>query len=88
MDEAIGFLEMDNEKEKQSCNQSQHDKKQEDRNEGLNHEEEDKVSKWIVSSCLSSSEFLCQERICLLDFIEEKNDIFVEPYKENQAVNP
>ena len=37
MDEAIGFLEMDNEKDEKSCNQSHHEKKPIVCNAELNH---------------------------------------------------
>ena len=39
------------------------------------------------SSCISISEFLCQERSISLDSIEDQNDISFETHKENQVVN-
>ena len=74
-------------KEEKSCDQYQNVKKSAVINQELNHKEENEGYKWKVSSCFSNSKFLCQERLCLFDFIEEKNDIFVEVYKENQVVN-
>ena len=67
MENFINFLEMDDKKEEQSCDQSQHLKKPVVCNEELNHKEEDEGSKWDVPLCFSNSEILCQEEIILLD---------------------
>ena len=54
MDEDINFLEMDDEKEEQSYNQSQHMKKPAVCNEKFNHQKEDDVSQLKFSLCLSN----------------------------------
>ena len=72
MDNFMAFLEMDNEKEEKSCNQSQHVKKTRVWDEELNHEEKEESSQWKVSSCFSNSEFLCQESLPLRNFYVKK----------------
>ena len=52
---------MDDEKDDQSCNPSQHREKLVVCNKPLNHQEEEEGSQWNVSLCISNSKFLCQE---------------------------
>ena len=63
---------MDNEKNEQSCNQSQHKEKPAYWIEGLNHKEEEGGSQLKFSSYISNSYILCQEVFCPLDFMEER----------------
>ena len=51
MENFIDFLEMGDEKNEKSCNQSQHVKEPAYCNEGLYHLQEDEGPKWDVSSC-------------------------------------
>ena len=53
-------------------------------NNRLDHQEEDKYSKWDVYLCFSESEILCQEKIILLD---EQNDMYFEKHNKNEVVN-
>ena len=87
MNEVIAFLEMDDEKEEKSCNQSQHMKKPTICNMGLNHQEKDQGSRSNVSLYLSISESFCQEGFCSLDSFKEQNINSFETHEENQFLN-
>ena len=75
------------EKEEQSCDQSQYVKEPIVYNKPRDHKEGDENSKWDVSLNLSNSETFCQEDIFLLNIVEEQNDIPLEVLEKNGVVN-
>ena len=77
---------MEDEKDEQHCNQSQHIEKPTVCDEELNHKKEYEGSQMNVSSYFSNSEIFCQEEICFLDPIEERNDVSGEAYKEYEVL--
>ena len=80
-------LHIYNEKEEQSCDQSQYVKEPIVYNKPRDHKGGDENSKWDVSLNLSNSETFCQEDIFLLNLIEEQNDIPLEVLEKNGVVN-
>ena len=76
---------MYDEREWQLCNQSQPLEKPVVCNE-LNNDEEDEGSQMDVSFCFSNPEIFCQKEICLLDPIEEMNDVSFNTYKEYEVL--
>ena len=84
----INFLEVGYEEDEQSCSQSQHVAKLVVCNEELDYKEIGKGSQINASLNLSHSSISSQkEGFCLLDSIGEKNDIYVEAYKEGEVLN-
>ena len=80
------FLEVEDEKDEQLCNQYQHVEKLAVCDEGLNHKEEDEGSPMNVSSHFSNSEILGQEGLCQLDSFEKQNDNYFETSENNEVV--
>ena len=81
-------LLVEDEKDEQSCSQSQHVEKSVVCNEELDYKERGKGSQINASFNLSHSEISSQEEgFCLLDSIGEKNDISVEAFKEGESLN-
>ena len=76
-----------NEKEEQSCHQSQYVKEPTMRNKQRDHKEGDEDSQWDVSLNLSNLETFCEEDIFLLNLVEEQNDIPLEVLEKNGVVN-
>ena len=84
----MNFLEVEDEEDEKSCSQSWHVENLVVCNEKLDYKERGKGSQIKSSLNLSHSEISSQEEgFCLLDSIGEKNDIYVEAYKEGEVLN-
>ena len=83
MENFMNLLEVQDEQEEQSDNQFQHVEKPGVYDEELDHKERDEGSQMDVSFCFPNSEIFCQEEICLLDPIKEKDEISTNTHQEN-----
>ena len=74
---------MEDEKNEQTCNQSQQVETSVVCDEEMKHKERDENTQWDASLNISNSETFCQENMFFLNPVKKQNDIPLEVLEKN-----